>query len=293
LGTFIGRFSALTGIPGCAYSESAILRLGYLKGGGMREAIRYAWHGSGKRWDAGIQQVTGSAAGGLLVYLLGIKVPQEILDNPSLGALAAIVVGGFTGVIITFVLRLSWYGIFHHLRIKLNPWLIGVSFGAIIMIGATAGYFWDQSRGPILWDWNFRWINYGYLAARNRIEISRFEIVGENRWDDPIIILSAFVRSDITNENINMNVHLWRSDGDNPGWSPTTTDIIPAKGRFLLYGKFNPDPDRYDGILDNEFKERFGQFSFFFNSKLVKRFYASDVDKLIRKMFEDSTAKPH
>lgn len=68
--------------------------------------------------------------------------------------------------------------------------------------------------------------------------------------------------------------------------------VISAKTRFLLYGKFNPDPNRYDGVLDTEFRERFGQFSFFFNSHLVKRFYPNDVDKLIRKMFDDSVKKP-
>lgn len=42
-----------------------------------------------------------------------------------------------------------------------------------------------------------------------------------------------------------MKAHVWtKIAGGNRQWNPITTDIIPAKGRFLLYGKFDPDPTR-------------------------------------------------
>jgi len=238
-------------------------------------------------------------AGGFLAALLmyGAGIPMTfsewLPENPVVRAGFDVLVCVIVAYAVIFFFWLVWYAFIHRLRIKLNPWLVAASLGVIIVIVATAGYFWDLSRGPVIWDWGFRWMNFSYLEDKNRININRFEIVGENRWDDPIVISNAFVRSDITNQNIDMGAHIWKSSGSNPGWSSTTTNVIPAKGRFLLYGKFNPDPSNYTGLVDTEFREKFGQFSFFFNSKLVKRFYASDVDKLIRKMFEDSTKKPH
>jgi hypothetical protein len=188
------------------------------------------------------------------------------------------------GCLLALGLARSW-------GLRLNLWIALGSLGAVLMLVGIGGYLWDLSRGPIIWDWNFRWINYSYLKSNNRIDISRFEIVGENRWDDPIVVSSAFVRSDITNNTINMVLNIWSDEGDTPRWAIATSNVIPAKGRFLLYGKLNPEPNRYDGLQDPEFKKQFGQFSFFFNSNLVKRFYPNDVDKLIRKMFEDSTTK--
>ena len=131
--------------------------------------------------------------------------------------------------------------------------------------------------------------HYSYSEFQNRRTISRFEIVGENRWDDPIPVVDAFVRSDVTNEKINMFAHIGKRKGDGYEWGER--DVIPAHAPFLLDGAFDPVPNRMREISDKELKERFGQFSFFFNSKLVRRFYPRDVDKLVGKMFEDGAKK--
>ena len=47
-----------------------------------KDALAYAWHGSGRRWDSAALQAFGGAVGGLLIWAWGLKVPSEILDNP-------------------------------------------------------------------------------------------------------------------------------------------------------------------------------------------------------------------
>lgn len=173
--------------------------------------------------------------------------------------------------------------------LRLNLWIVLASVGAVLMLLGAGGYLWDLSRGPVIWDWGFRWLNNNYVPALNRIVINRFEIVGDNRWDDPIVISEAYIRSDITNQRIDMDAHL-KAGGNT--WTSTTMKVVPSKGRFLLYGKFNPDPNNYQGLPDNEFKDQFRQFSFFFNGKLVRRFYPNDVEKLIQKLQEGAVKNP-
>src|SRR5712692_747347 len=78
----------------------------------IKSRWRYAWHGAGPRWDALPLQAVGSAVGGFLFWYLGVKVPQEILDNPALGALFAIFVGGVAGVVVVFIARLCWWPVY-------------------------------------------------------------------------------------------------------------------------------------------------------------------------------------
>jgi hypothetical protein len=72
-------------------------------------ALHYAWHGSGRRWDALPLQAVGSGIGGFLFWYLGLKVPQAISNNPALSTLASIIIGGVAGVVFVFLLRLCWW----------------------------------------------------------------------------------------------------------------------------------------------------------------------------------------
>jgi hypothetical protein len=82
----------------------------------MRAALRYAWHGSGRRYDAVSLQVIGGFLGGVLFWALGLKLPQEILDNPALSGVFAIVLGVISGVSFVFFLRLAYWPI--HRRVE-------------------------------------------------------------------------------------------------------------------------------------------------------------------------------
>jgi uncharacterized protein YfkK (UPF0435 family) len=74
----------------------------------LRQHVRFAWHGSGRRWDAGWMAVIGGLIGGFAIWFLGIKVPQTILDNPLWGGVVAIILGAIVGVVFVFIVRLCW-----------------------------------------------------------------------------------------------------------------------------------------------------------------------------------------
>jgi hypothetical protein len=74
----------------------------------FKDCLRYAWHGSGRRWDTGWMALIGGAIGGAPIWYLGLKVPQTILDNPLWGAVLAIAIGAVTGVAVMFAVRLCW-----------------------------------------------------------------------------------------------------------------------------------------------------------------------------------------
>ena len=100
-------------------------------------------------------------------------------------------------------------------RAKLNLYLViaaGFFAAAVIALGL---YFWDQSRGPINWDWNVWWIGWSFSAGQP-IRMSNFQIVGYNRWDNPIVIQNAYVRSDIDNRHIDLKLYIRRRAGLQP-----------------------------------------------------------------------------
>src|SRR6266581_9021462 len=101
----------------------------------IKQALHYAWHGSGRRWDALPLQTIGGAVGGVVIHFLGIKMPQEVLDNPGLNLVVTTLIGGVAGVTAVFIVRLCWYGIIHHLRIRLNPFIVVAAVGGLVLVG--------------------------------------------------------------------------------------------------------------------------------------------------------------
>jgi hypothetical protein len=72
----------------------------------MHKYITYAWRGSGPQWDTPKVAVLGGSVGGFVFWLLGIKLPQAILDNPGWGAVVSIALGAIVGVFVVFIGRL-------------------------------------------------------------------------------------------------------------------------------------------------------------------------------------------
>ena len=122
----------------------------------FKKALQYAWHGSGRRWDAVWIGVVGGLIGGLSIYLMGLKVPQTILDNPGWAAVAAIALGSITGVIFVFLIRLCWWpfqwrlaphgGLLSFLRVRLGTFMWPVilttaGFLAFVLLSG-AGVIW-------------------------------------------------------------------------------------------------------------------------------------------------------
>lgn len=257
----------------------------------MRGPTRYrkAFSEAGKRSSKHANAWFFAPIAGVLVPFLGRSMGIDLTFVPFIPeGLVRSGIDAAICIVIVYALLYGCYFIWFLGRawgLRLNLWIGLTLLGTVLMLFGTGGYLWDRSRGPVVWDWGFRWLNNSYVPALNRIVIHRFEIVGDNRWDDPIVVSEAYIRSDITNQRIDMDVHL-RASGNT--WTSTTTKVVPSKGRFLLYGKFNPDPNNYQGLPDNEFKDRFGQFSFFFNGKLVRRFYPNDVEKLIQTLRDEA-----
>ena len=126
-----------------------------------KEALAYAWRGSGKRWDAAPLQIIGGAIGGFVIWYWGLKVPSEILDNPAFSGLAAIVIGAICGALVAFVLRLCWYpvyrryepygGLVPYLRAKLGahmwPLILMFSGLAAFIVLFGGGAIWFVAQG--------------------------------------------------------------------------------------------------------------------------------------------------
>lgn len=96
-------------------------------------AVVFAWHRSG----ATQLQLVGFAIGGLIVWYLGLKLPQVILDNPPLSSLAGVIIGGLAGLVVILILQLSWW-LIAVLRSKLGTqmWpVLLMSFG-VVLFGA-------------------------------------------------------------------------------------------------------------------------------------------------------------
>jgi hypothetical protein len=117
---------------------------------------RYAWHGSGRKWDAAWLQVAGGVLGGFAIWYWGLKVPSEILDNPAFSGIAAIVIGAICGALVAFVLRLCWYPVYRrcHSYGGLVPYLrakLGVQMWPIVLMASGFFFFVVLSGGGLIW----------------------------------------------------------------------------------------------------------------------------------------------
>jgi len=240
----------------------------------IKAAIRYAWGGS-KRWDAGIPQIIGSAIGGLAAYLLGIKVPQEILDNPSLAALVSIIIGGLVGFVVIFAGQICWYFLHHHPRTKVNPYIAIAVLGGIIVTAGIGGYFWDKSRGPIIWTWKSESWPIGIARSGDDYGVYNFGFRGTNRSEKPITRIRTFVRSNITGETI----PLFFSQGQAiapervvipPGESFNLDAVLPKNGPMISFEAFKKDYSNFTFSFEHDGEPPF-----------ERTFTESEVNRLI------------
>jgi hypothetical protein len=117
---------------------------------------RYAWHGSGQRWDAAWLQIAGGAVGGFVIWYWGLKVPSAILDNPAFSGVAAIFIGAICGALVTFALRLCWWPMYRlcHPYGGLAPYLrtkLGVQMWPIVLMASGFFLFVALSGAGLIW----------------------------------------------------------------------------------------------------------------------------------------------
>ena len=130
------------------------------------------------------------------------------------------------------------------------------SIRRIVIVGGLGGYIWDRSRGPIIWDWSKNWIGYTYGHRDPVIGIVGFQFHGWNRWDDPVTIKTASVRSDITGELDQIIARPTQRFG-----LGEETEIISADAHFQLIGIIRGGDNASNRITAEDFRKDFGRFS--------------------------------
>jgi hypothetical protein len=121
-----------------------------------KDALAYAWHGSGRRWDSALLQVLGGAIGGFIIWAWGLKVPPAILDNPAFSGVAAIAIGAVVGALVVFVLRLCWWPLHRRLAPHGGLWsfllkVLGAQMWPVIMMTAGLFLFAILTGGGLIW----------------------------------------------------------------------------------------------------------------------------------------------
>jgi hypothetical protein len=224
---------------------------------GFKKELQYAWHGSGRRWDAAWIGIVGGLIGGFSIWLLGIKVPQTILDNPGWGGVAAIALGSITGVIFVFVIRLCWAP-FHF---RLEPWggfrnAFGTALGGnmwpvILMISGIACFVGLSGAGVILFVLNQPKVGATPVACK--AANSTYNITRKLQAIDEIYAQLAGPMSDIQNEagvllnSFNSRVHNSTAIPDLETYSSRSHTVFDKFQRIVQsYDYFR---DVYDVII--------------------------------------------
>ena len=220
----------------------------------------------------------GAFSAALAMYLVGIPMtfskwlPENAIVRGGFEVLVCIILA-YSSV---FVFWLIWYTLV--VMMRFNPFVVVAIFGATILAVGCGGYFWDRSRGPIIWNWDGNWIGYAY----NPPLFIGFQIPGRNRGDDPITVTEAYVRSDITGERVEVLPAI-----EVKGPIPHFTDpirVIPAERSFLMQGQFQSAAPGAQRRTSDEFQRQFGRLTFVLNGKVVRRFYERDIEAYISRV---------
>jgi hypothetical protein len=82
------------------------------------------------------------------------------------------------------------------LRRKVNPAIAAAIFGGFLVVGGLSYYFWDSSRGPVIWTWGRNSPLSFWRQGSDPLLVNSFSFAGQNRSDDPIKAKRAFVTLD-------------------------------------------------------------------------------------------------
>ncbi|MGM4967448.1 hypothetical protein AB7714_28400 [Tardiphaga sp. 1201_B9_N1_1] len=82
-------------------------------------------------------------------------------------------------------------------RRMLNWYLVASAVFCAAAVAAIGLYFWDRSRGPIIFSWK---APAPIMLGRSGdvYKIDGFQVSGENRWDAPISNIRTYIRSNKT-----------------------------------------------------------------------------------------------
>ena len=175
----------------------------------------------------------------------------------------------------------KWRSTANWMRAKLNLYLVVAAILAVASIASVALYFWDHSRGPIIWTWGATSPIAFWRNGPEPLLVDSFNIKGKNRWSDPIRIIRASIRSDISLQIIPLSIvkNGQRVIIDNtvvqPGESFTLNSLMSA---------VNPTWTGQKPYADT-FRAEFPKFTFIFEYEGGKpyevRFAEADLDGYI------------
>ena len=152
--------------------------------------------------------------------------------------------------------------------------------GAIVFIGAIAGYIVDRNHGPIAWMWDLNSPLGHSRSFGGPLWIDGFQIKGTNVSDDPVSSIKAFVRSDITTK-----IYPLKFSDPKAGLIPAENVSIPPRASFTLHYVIpSTDPKYSQGIIVDQFRIDFQRFTFIFDhdgQKFIKHFSSKEVDGFI------------
>lgn len=205
-----------------------------------------------------------------LLWLVG-NHEMAITELLIRAAATAAIVLSFPIVYVWKLVSFSAFGAWA--RRRLNTWLVITTIGALVMAAGIIGYAWDRARGPIIWNWDTYWAGGG-MDANGPYKIGDFQFPGYNRWDDAIPIDNAYVRSEIDRTEVRLSA---RIKTGRFGYSDPPVKVIPARKEFILSGPVSADGHPMN---PEEFRKTFSQFTFIFNSDVIKRFYEGDLANL-------------
>jgi hypothetical protein len=212
--------------------------------------------------------------------------PASDCADPNRIGWILIVSGGLTFVVAiigAIAPALHHFGMMRHKRlVAISIVLVGVTF-----VGCAAWYFWPTNSGlvtgPIEWTFHDGASPVAFSAAVGEpLWADAFQFSGQNKTDEPISIVKAFVRSDITLRELALQF----TGGPGGSLLPAEGSEIISHGRFHLVAFIPPnDPKRTEGILAEKFRVDFHRFTFILQydgDKFIKQHYSADeVDKLI------------
>jgi hypothetical protein len=161
--------------------------------------------------------------------------------------------------------------------LKLNPAWVGADYTE-----CSPGDARSKSSGPVEWDLSGIF-TMGTYRGDNTLRFSGFMIHGRNTTDRPITQMSGYIRSNITNETLQIYV-----TADGKRVLPEQTLGIPPGARIEVSALFGPDAfDDVAQMLDEPtLLQRFGDSTFVVEldgRREEHRFSRDDIERIITK----------
>jgi hypothetical protein len=161
--------------------------------------------------------------------------------------------------------------IWTRVRKKLSIYYVVAIVAALVFVGAMLGAWFDYRRGPVIWKMTMPNAPLAWEASGSGpLYFIGFQIVGNNRSNNPISPSAAYIQSNVTGARVPLTF---------PHDNPIASGIIQPGATFYLIGPRPPNQTTASFV-----RQEFGSFTFVFESPQKNysiRLERSDIDALI------------